>query len=187
MNLDHTPLRNHFNERTVSILALVRSWLRTMPPDEDSGVCCLFLLHCILDTLFSALFTECKYSSGVCCLFGVFHTAADKAAKPDKQQRKVDATDAGALNITTLDLYKRYNPELPTQSCAAADVIVLDDVPPTDDANEEDTALQQSEEELEASLTAAEVNELCFNACKRVSNNCNVICRCDFVHCNMDA
>ncbi|KAL0032647.1 hypothetical protein WJX77_012673 [Trebouxia sp. C0004] len=53
------------------------------------------------------------------------------------------------------DLYKRYNQELPTQSSAAADVIVLDDVPPTDDANEEDTALQQTEDELEASLTAA--------------------------------
>ena len=80
---------------------------------------------------------------------------AGKVNKAAKERSKIDAADADLLDITQLELYKQYNPELPQQP--ATDVVVLGQ-PPEDvvaEVGEEEAAEEQTEEELGDSLTAA--------------------------------
>ena len=111
------------------------------------------LLHLLVQYDEEVYSTHISRYSAACCLFRVFQLKTDKVAKSDKQQPNVDAADSASLDITSLEVYKHYNPQPPTQP--SADTIVLDDEPPSDDATGGDTADQQTEEELEASLIAA--------------------------------
>ncbi|DBA92417.1 TPA: hypothetical protein ACH3X1_002655 [Trebouxia sp. C0004] len=76
--------------------------------------------------------------------------------KPRKESSKVHAADAAQLDHTTLQRYQLLNPELPAQ-LASPDVVVID-APPEDHLAEvavEEAAEEQTDEELESSLTAA--------------------------------
>ncbi|KAL0036341.1 hypothetical protein WJX77_003254 [Trebouxia sp. C0004] len=119
------PLRNRFNEDTVSKMGLVRSHNRVSPPEDVE-----------------------------------FKPKEVKDPGPSKQRSKVAGADMGPVEVSDLDLYRAYNPAPSAQQSASqaehpAAIDRTTDASAEGQGGNDEEAAAQTEEELEASLTAA--------------------------------